>query len=181
MLFVDILFAITLAYALYNGLKNGLFVELASFFSLLIGIYVAIKFSSFIRTILESWFSWNPKHIQIIAFILTFLLVIIGIQMAAKLFSNMANFAYLGWLNKLSGALLSILKTVLILSVLIGFVEKINFNNWLLSQKTKENSLFFHPVQETAQFVYPSLNECYDFVKEEVSIENKECDSSIKK
>ena len=101
--------------------------------------------------------------------------------MAAKLFSNMANFAYLGWLNKLSGALLSILKTVLILSVLIGFVEKINFNNWLLSQRTKEDSMFFHPIQEIAQFVYPSLNECYDFVKGEASIENKECDTSIKK
>jgi len=42
--FVDIILGGLLGYALYKGVKNGLFVEVASLVSLLAGIYFATKF-----------------------------------------------------------------------------------------------------------------------------------------
>ena len=51
MSFIDIVFAVLLGFAVYKGLKNGLFVEVASFVALILGIYLAIKFSSLVGAI----------------------------------------------------------------------------------------------------------------------------------
>ena len=53
--FLDIVLGALLAFAFYKGIKNGLFVELASFVSLLFGIYLAVKFSSLIKGIATSF------------------------------------------------------------------------------------------------------------------------------
>ena len=43
--FIDIVLGVLLLYGLYKGVKNGLFVELASLAALIAGIYGAIHFS----------------------------------------------------------------------------------------------------------------------------------------
>ena len=164
--FIDIVFTALLGYALYNGLKNGFFVELASFGSLVIGIFVAIKFSSFVRFFLEDTIKTNPKYIEIMAFAITFLLVVIGIHLLAKFFTGVASFASLGWLNKLGGAVFSLLKTILMLSVVISLFQKININNMLVKQETLDNSVFYHPIQEVSKAMYPTLEEWYEEFKE---------------
>ena len=163
--FLDIVFTALLGYALYNGLKNGLFTEIASFGSLIIGIYVAIKFSHIVRFALEDTLKTNPKYIEIIAFAITFLLVVVGIHLLAKFFTSIASFAYLGWLNKLGGAVFSVLKTVLMLSVVISLFQKININNMLAKEETLNNSVFYNPIQEVSKFMYPSLEKWYNEFK----------------
>lgn len=166
MSFIDIVFTALLGYALYTGLKNGLFVEIASFASLIIGIFVAIKFSNIVRFALEDSIKTNPKYIEIIAFAITFLLVVVGIHLLAKFFTGVANFASIGWLNKLGGAVFSLLKTILMLSVLIGLFQKININNMLAKEETLNNSVFYNPIQDVAKFMYPSLEKWYEEFKE---------------
>lgn len=165
MQFIDILCIIALLFALYKGYTNGLLVELASFISLLLGLYIAIHFSDILKNVLSEIVSWSPRYIQVIAFALTFVMVLFGIHFLAKLFSNIADFAHLGWLNKLAGAVFRLLKTILVLSVLIGLIQKINFNNWLFSDKTKKDSLFYEPIQEVVQIIYPSFKELLDEIK----------------
>ena len=168
MSFIDIVFTALLGYALYNGLKNGLFVEIASFGSLIIGIFVAIKFSHIIRLALEDSIKVNPKYIEIIAFAITFLLVVVvGIHLLAKFFTSILSLAYLGWLNKLGGAVFSLLKTILMLSVVISLFQKININHIIVKEETLNNSIFYNPIQEVSKFMYPSLEKWYDEFKEQ--------------
>ena len=93
--FLDIVLGGLLAYGLFRGLKNGLFVELGTFVSLLIGLYIASKFSDYTKTFLSGHVSWNPKTVQITAFILTFALVVLGISFLAKFLTSVASFASL--------------------------------------------------------------------------------------
>lgn len=162
MSFIDIVFAVLLCYALYKGIKNGLFVELASLIALVAGIFVAIKFSYFIKNILETKVSWEPKYIEIIAFALTFVLVVLIIHLSAKLLTKIADFAYLGWINKLTGAVFSCLKTILLLSIVIFLFEKININNALVKQETLDTSVFYNPTKEISAFIYPKIEEWYE-------------------
>jgi membrane protein required for colicin V production len=164
--FLDIVFTALLGYALYTGLKNGLFVEIASFGSLIIGIFVAIKFSHLVRLALEGFIKVNPKYIEIIAFAITFLFVVVGIYLLAKFFTSITNFASLGWLNKLGGAVFSLLKTILMLSVVISLFEKININHMLVKEETLNNSVFYNPIQAVSKFIYPSLEKWYEEFKE---------------
>ena len=172
MSFIDIVFTALLGYALYNGLKNGFFVELASFGSLIIGIFVAIKFSHIVRLTLDDMIKVNPKYIEIIAFAITFLLVVVGIHLLAKFFTSIASFAYLGWLNKLGGAVFSVLKTVLMLSVVISLFQKININHILVKEETLNTSIFYNPIQAVSKFMYPSLEKWYEEFKEKAKSED---------
>lgn len=165
MSFLDIILGSLLLYATYKGLKNGLFVEFASLISLVIGIFVAIKFSYLMRSFIESFVSWAPKMIEVISFGFTFLIVVFAIHALAKLFTSIADFAYLGWLNKLGGATFSVLKTVLMLSIVFNLFQKININNFIAKKETLDDSMFYNPIQEVSEFMYPSLNEWYNDIK----------------
>ncbi|MNE57919.1 Colicin V production protein [compost metagenome] len=163
--FLDIVLAALLAYAMYKGIKNGLFIELASLISLLAGIYFAIKFSSFMKSILSGIFKWNPNTIQITAFILTFIVIVIGISLLGKFLTGLADFAHLGLPNKLGGGFFRVLKTVLIVSIVFTVFEKINYNNFLAKKETLDKSLFYNPIQKTAGFIFPSIEKWYDHLK----------------
>lgn len=173
MSFIDIIFAILLCIALYKGIKNGLFVELASLVALVVGIFVAIKFSYLAKGILETKVSWEPKYIEIVAFAVTFLLVVLVIHLSAKLLTKVADFAYLGWLNKLAGAVFSCLKTILLLSVVILVFEKINLNNMLVKQETLDDSIFYNPTKEISAFLYPKIEEWYTDISEKAKGESE--------
>lgn len=163
--FLDIILGGLLGYALYKGIRNGLFVEIASLISLLAGIYFAVKFSSIIKGMLTGFVSWNPHTVQVTAFILTFIVVVVGIYMLGKFFTNLADFAYLGWINKAGGGFFRLLKTILIISVVLTVFEKINYKNFLAKKETLDNSIFYNPIQKTARFLFPSIEKWYDGAK----------------
>lgn len=161
MSFLDIVLGGLLCYSLYKGIRNGLFVELASLLSLILGIYIAIKFSDVMKNIL-SGLHWNPQTIQVIAFVLTFIVVVVGIYLLGKFLTGIADLAFLGWLNSLGGGFFRILKTVLIISVFFTVFEKINYHNYLAKKETLDKSLFFNPIQKVAGFIFPSIEKWYD-------------------
>lgn len=165
--FFDIVLGGLLIYALFKGMKNGLFVELASLISLVLGIYIAIKFSNIVRTVVANHVSWSPKYIEIIAFGLTFIAVVIAIHLLAKILTGIMDFAFLGWINKGAGGFFSVVKTVLLLSIVFNLFQKININNMIVKEETFNNSTFYNPIQETSKFIYPKLQTWYDDFKKE--------------
>lgn len=165
MSFIDIVIGVLLIMSMFKGIKNGLFVELASLVSLILGIYVAIKFSYLAKIMLSAIVHWNPKTIQIIAFIITFLIIVVAISVLAKFLTSVADFAQLGVINKLGGGFFCLLKTILVLSIFLNLFEKINYNNIIAKKETLDKSLFYRPVQKTAGFIYPSIEKWYEDLK----------------
>lgn len=165
MSFFDILLAAVLLYGFIQGFRQGLFTAFASLISLVVGIVLAIKFSHLVRSVIENHVSWNPKYIEVTAFGLTFILVVVGIILLAKLFTGMASFAQMGWLNTIAGGFFGLLKMALILSILLNLFQKININHYFLSQETMDNSLFYNPIQKTSQLIFPSVQEWYEDFK----------------
>ena len=162
---LDIILGIFLAYGLIRGIWNGFFVELASLISLMLGIYIAIKFSFITAEFLSDIFSWNPKTIAIWAFILTFIAVVLGVSLLAKFFTTVANFASLGIFNKIAGGVFGVLKMCLILSFALALFQKINFNNTFAEKETLDNSLFYHPILKISEFVFPVFEEWFAELK----------------
>ncbi len=162
MSFFDIIIGVLLCFSLYKGIRNGLFVEMASFFSLILGIYIAIKFSDIVKNILSGWLHWNPYTIQVFAFILTFIVVVIGIYMLGKFLTSVADFAFMGWMNSLGGGFFRVLKTILIIGIFLTIFEKINYHNYLAKKETLDKSIFFTPIQKISGFIFPSIEKWYN-------------------
>ncbi len=163
--FLDIILGVLLAIALFKGIKNGLFVELASLVSLLLGIYVAVKFSYFMKEFLGGFVKWNPNTVQVVAFILTFMVVVIAVSILGKFLTGIADLAFLGWLNSLGGGFFRVLKTILIIGIVFKVFEKINYHNFLAKKETLDNSLFYNPIQKITGYLYPSIESWYDDLK----------------
>ncbi len=169
MTFIDILLGVALSFAAYKGIKNGLFVELASLISFFVGIFVAIKFSYLVADAISTSVSWSHKTTQVVAFIATLIVVVIAIHSLAKVFSKMSSFVFLGWLNKLGGAVFGILKTTLLLGILLSLVQKVNINNALISKKTQNESILLNPVLKTSEVLLPILTDWFTDLKNKAS------------
>jgi len=165
---MDFILGAFLIVGLISGIKNGLFVELASIVSFFIGLLIAFKFSYSIRVVLEDFVSWEPKTIEIASFIITLILVVVGIHLLAKVFTKIADFAFLGWLNRLVGGLVSLLKTTLLIGVILLLIEKMNVNNEIISKEKQETSLFYKPIVKTTNWLLPFFADWLEEVKEKV-------------
>lgn len=162
---LDIILLVFLLFGFIRGLWSGFFVSLASFISLLAGVFIAIKFSSFTAEILRNHLSQEGKYLEIIAFAITFIAVVIGIMLLAKVFTKIADFSGLGWINKILGGVFGLLKTILILSVFLHFFEKINQNHVLISEEALQESMLYEPVSEISEIIFPTLTGWFDNLK----------------
>lgn len=154
MSFLDIILGLLLLWGLWKGLNNGLFVEIASIIALIAGIYGAIHFSYITGDYLSPRMDWNEKYINITAFIITFILIVLIVHTAGKFLTKIADFAMLGLLNKIAGALFGALKVAVILGALLIFFERLNENLSLVNEDVKNESVLYKPIKEIGAFVF---------------------------
>lgn len=156
---LDIIILIVLGFGLVKGFFKGLFVELASLIGLVAGVYGAYYFSGYCANFLREHFSWNEDYLQISAFALTFLLILLSIIVAGKALTKLADFAALGLLNKFLGGLFGLLKMTVIIGVLIMLFALINSNLVLVEEKTLQTSIFYEPIKAIASNIFPDILE----------------------
>ena len=154
---LDILLGLLLIYGLYKGLKNGLFVEIASIIALIAGLYGAIHFSYIAGDYLSRSMEWNERYINIASFIITFIVIVVVVQLAGKFLTKIADFAMLGLLNKLAGAIFGALKVAVILGALLVFFERANSSVNLVKSETLEESMLYEPIKEIGAFVFSKV------------------------
>lgn len=155
--YIDIILGILLLWGLVRGFMKGLFVSLASLIALVAGIYIAIHFSHIIGEYLQQYVDWQEGVMKLAAFAITFLLVVILISLAGKLLTKIADYAALGIVNKLLGAVFGVLKFAFIASVVLMFVDAVNQKVTFIKQETLNSSILYTPVRTLAPAVLPNI------------------------
>ena len=157
MAFLDIILGLLLLFGLWKGLKNGLFVELASIVALIAGIYGAIHFSYYAGDYLSQNMEWDERYINIAAFVITFIIIVTVVSLAGKILTKIANFAMLGLLNKIAGGIFGALKVGVILGALLIFFDRLDDSIGFISEDAKKESVLFEPVKEIGAFVFSKV------------------------
>ncbi|MGC1630614.1 MAG: CvpA family protein, partial [Gelidibacter sp.] len=80
----DIVLIAFIGFGLVRGLMKGFFVEIASLIALVTGVYGAIHFSNYAATFIDENSEWDDKTINIVAFAVTFLIIVLVIALAGK-------------------------------------------------------------------------------------------------
>jgi len=158
----DIVLAALILFGIIRGLMKGLFVEVASLVALIAGIYGAIHFSNFTAEFLMDYVDWDEKVVNISAFAITFVIIVLAISLAGKALTKLADFAALGLLNKLLGGAFGGFKFALILSVVLLLFNKLNKTIPFVSDKELEDSVLYEPVKSIAPMILPSILELND-------------------
>ena len=154
---IDIVLGALILFGLVRGFMKGLFVEVASLAALIAGVYGAIHFSNFAAGFLESRVDWSEKTINITAFAITFVVIVLAISLAGKALTKLADFAALGVLNKLLGGVFGALKIGLMLSVVLLVFNSLNKTIPFVDEEEINDSVLYEPVRSLAPMIFPSI------------------------
>ena len=155
---IDIGIIIILVIGLVRGLMKGFILELTSLLSVVLGIVGAFAFADVVEGYVIQYLDWDAKYIQLTAFILTFLAIVILVSLIGKALTKLANAIALGMLNRLLGGFFGLLKMALIVLVLILIVNTINKKTGFIDHKSVfENSITFNFFNNLVDAYLPDL------------------------
>ena len=157
MALLDIILGILLLLGLWKGFNNGLLIEVASIVALIAGIYGAIHFSYIAGDYLTEQMNWEERYINLTAFVITFIVIVIAVHFAGKLLTKIANIALLGLLNKIAGAAFGALKVAVILGAILVFFNRVNSNLKFVSEDAQNESVLFNPIKEIGALVFDTI------------------------
>ncbi len=149
---IDIILAIPLLWFAYKGWTNGMIMEIVKIIALLGGLFVAMRFSEVVEQKLP-----DSQHGGLLAFLLTFIAIAIGIYFLGKALDGMANAMMLGFFNKIMGTLISMFKIALIISFLIYFFNYLDPKEKILEKELRDESLLFRPIEKIAPSIMPNI------------------------
>jgi membrane protein required for colicin V production len=146
--YLDIIIFCILGLLVINGIRKGFILSLASLIALVLGIWAAIHFSNFINNILIKTFHPSGTWLTILSYTLTFLLVVIGVIIIARLLEKVVKTIGLGLANRLIGGLFGLLKGILGVSVLLFILFRFDPKENLITHKTKKTSYCYPYIEK---------------------------------
>jgi len=152
--YLDIVIAIPLLYGLIKGFTNGLIKELTGLLGLIIGVYVAINFSSYLYPKFEEILGGYEQFIPIIAFATLFIVSVLMIKILGYIIDKLTKALALGLVSRVLGAIFGLLKVVVIFSFLLAIVSDYD----LIDKNTQDESVLLKPIQEVSELITPEIN-----------------------
>ena len=113
----DILVLTILTYGLIRGIFRGLVRELSSIVGVLGGFYAAYTYYPHLARLISPWIS-DTAYLNIVSYMVVFSVVVIIVGILAVVIKYLLNIAYLGWVDRICGALFGLLKGGLVSCVL---------------------------------------------------------------
>ena len=168
---IDIVLGTLILFGLIRGFMKGFFVEVASLVALIAGVYGAIHFSNFAGDFLQTKVHWDEKTMNIVAFAVTFIVIVLTIALAGKALTKLADFAALGIINKLLGGVFGALKTGLILSIVLLVFSRMNSSIPFAEEEDLQDSVLYFPIKSLVPIIFPYILKPVD--QEDSPTENK--------
>lgn len=155
--YLDFIILIPLVYFAWKGFSHGLIIELASIIGLVAGIWAAWHFSGLVEIWLSDSMNLNSQYLNIIAFIVTMIGVIIAVHIIGKLLEKIIDLIALGFVNKLSGLAFGVFKGVLIMSLFIYIFNTFG-GKTILAENTENESIIYKEIAPLAPFIIGKIN-----------------------
>ncbi len=154
---IDIVLGALLLWSLIKGFRKGFIIELASLLALILGIYGAIKFADITASYLSNNIDLPDDYTPLIAFALTFVVIVVAVHFLARVIQKLVKMVALNFINRIAGAIFSGIKTMLILSFILFFVESIDQSIKVIPKDKKDQSILYYPLSGIAFKIIPAI------------------------
>ena len=114
---LDIIIIVILGYSLVRGIFRGLVKEVSSIIGVLGGFYAAFTYYPMLAKLLSGLIR-ETAYLNILSFMIIFCSVMIAIGVLGIIIKYLLNIAFLGWVDRIGGVCFSLVKGILIASVL---------------------------------------------------------------
>lgn len=163
---LDYIILAILIWGFISGFRKGLIMQLALILGVVLGIWLANLGSGAMGEWLQSKASLKGVWLPHLSFLLVFVLVYIVAYISGKALSAAVNLVMLGFVNKLAGGILGIVKMLMVSGVLIVFCRMAGIEP--TGDFRKESSLY-SSTAAVADLMAPALKEksIGDYFREE--------------
>ena len=149
--FFDILTLVALVWAIISGWRSGFVSQLLGLLGIIFGVVLSIRYGAAVGEMLHI----DNRFMVVAGFLITFVATLIVATILSKLLARVLSFVGLGWVNTLLGIILSVVKGLLVLSLLYASIYALNANLQLVEKDYFDNSISFDVVRKCAE---PLLN-----------------------
>ncbi len=156
---MDLVFGGLIAYGGFKGFRNGVIVELTSLLALLLGIYGAIHFSSYVAEQLTSYIDWDKRYVDLTSFGLTSVGIIFGVSLLGKMLTSLAKLLMLNDVNRMLGLLFGGLKLAVFSAVVLIFLIKSNALFGFIPSEIIEESLLCDTLLGLGEWIFDYVPE----------------------
>ncbi len=154
---LDIIFLVPLLFALYRGFKKGMVHMIASLAALVLGIVGAMRLRPLFASLLDSIFNIDPSHMNVIAFAVAFVSIVIVVHLIAFFAEKLIKAVALNFLNRMLGMLFGVLVTAFVISMILWPLNQVNAERQIIKPKHIDGSLLYKPLSSFAPAVFPYL------------------------
>jgi membrane protein required for colicin V production len=156
---LDLFILLPLAWGAWKGFRRGLVFEVLMLIGLVLGIYVAFKFSGLLHGLVASLFHAEGAVIPVISFVVVFLTIMLVTVLLARLLESVLKATALQPVNKVAGAAFGVLKYALIVSVILWLLKGLDPYWHFINKDTRRESVLYKPILNVSAFIRPALDD----------------------
>jgi len=154
---VDIILLVAFVPALISGLSKGFIHQVFSLVGMVLSVWMAFKFTNTVSAWIGPVLEVNKTVLWVISFIIIVVAVILIINFLGSLIEKLVKVVMLGWLDKLLGVVLAIVKAALAIGVAVLLFDAVNDKLSLVDSEVLSGSVLYTPLHDTAQLIFPYL------------------------
>ena len=155
--YIDIIIIVIFVSSTVYGFTNGFVKEAAALAALVFGIWGAIKFTAFTAQKLYDFFDISGQYIGIVAFLITFVVIVIAIRFLGLIVHKFTKVIALGLWNRILGGAFGLIKSALILSVCFLILNVIDAKRPFLPKRKIEQSALYNSVSDIVPSLFPII------------------------
>ena len=148
---IDIILAIPILWAIFQGYKQGVWVQLGGIVGVILGTWIGFHFGDKIG----EFFNLSGQTAYVVGFISAIILVLLSVALISHLIKGLFRVSGLSMIDHVGGVILSLLKIVLILSLIVALFDELNSRYEWVEDKYIDNSTMYVPMKNTSDMVFP--------------------------
>lgn len=156
---IDIIITVLLVIGLISGLRDGLVKQVAGLAGLIGGLLLGRAFYVPVGEWLGTTFGISAEAAHITAFILILVVVPLLFSLVGWLVSKILSAICLGWINRILGGVVGVLKFALFAGIVITGIEFFDKHDVLVSEEKKEASILYYPIYDATSIFFNGVKE----------------------
>lgn len=148
---VDLVVYLVLVLAVFEGWRRGVVLQICSLAGLFAGIWLAARYGCMIGL----WLRMDDTVAAAGGFAVVLIATLLAVAVAGRLLRKFFRFVGFGIPDIVLGIVVSVLKYLLLLSVLFAALGNLNEDYRLVSREIIEGSRWYGPVREVSDHIFP--------------------------
>ena len=155
----DIIILICFLPAIISGIMKGFIEQAIALVSLILGAWLAFKFSTVVSGWLQPYFEVSETVLNVISFAVIMVAVVLVLFVLSKILTGVTKLVMLGWLDRLLGLVFAQLKAGLLIGIAIILFDTLNVKFEFVEEKVLDESVLYAPIRDIAYVIFPYLKE----------------------